>query len=117
MPHIYVLELSGGHYFIGRCEDSEDLNQKLDDHFLGKAEMLDKLKVPLKNVVMRVDKLIRNIHPKGETDCYMEYVRLYGMRYTHTNLWCYRCGHPGHYKKNCQSRWHANDFEIEEEED
>ena len=38
MPHIYILELAEGHYFIGRCEDSEDINEKVDDHLLGKTK-------------------------------------------------------------------------------
>lgn len=114
MPHMYILELAEANYFIGRCEDSEDLNEKLDNHFLGKEEMLDRFNKTVTLPVVRVDKFIRNITPKGETDCLLAYILLYGMLKVHTNLYCYRCGHVGHYKKNCLSRWHKNDFEIDD---
>ena len=110
MPHIYVLELAGGHYFIGRCEDSEDINEKIDDHLLGKTKDQYTEKYPVK----RVDKIVRDVTPEGEIQCYISYVQIYGMLNIHTDLRCYRCGHRGHYKKNCQSRWHANDYEIDD---
>jgi hypothetical protein len=114
MPHIYVLELTEKNYFIGRCEDSEDLNEKLDNHFLGKEEMLDRFKKSITFPVVKVDKIIRDITPKGETDCILAYIELYGMLKVNTNLFCYRCGHVGHYKRNCVARWHKNDFELED---
>lgn len=110
MPHIYIFELRGGHYFIGRCEDSEDINEKLDDHLVGKTVDPHTTEHPIK----KIDKIIRNVTPEGEITCYMEYVRTYGPTNIHTDLRCYRCGRSGHYKKSCQTRWHANDFEIDD---
>ena len=114
MPHMYVLELTEKNYFIGRCEDSEDLNEKLDNHFLGKEEMLDRFNKQITLPVVKVDKIIRDITPKGETDCILAYILIYGMLKVNTNLYCYRCGRVGHYKRNCLARWHRNDFEIED---
>jgi hypothetical protein len=113
MPHVYVLELAEGHYFIGRCEDSEDINEKIDDHLLGKTRDPHTDKYPVK----RVDKIVRDVTPEGEIQCYTHYFQMYGMLNIHTDLNCYRCGRPGHYKKTCRTRWHRNDFEIEDEVD
>jgi hypothetical protein len=107
MPHIYILELEGNRYFIGRCEDSEDINEKIDDILLGKVKITA-------YAVKRADKIVRDVMPSDETDCYYTYVKLYGIENVFTDLRCYRCGRPGHYKKNCFTRWHANDFEIED---
>jgi hypothetical protein len=67
--------------------------------------------------VKRVDKIIRDVTPEGEIQCYMQYFQMYGMLNIHTDLNCYRCGRPGHYKKTCRTRWHRNDFEIEDDVD
>lgn len=101
MPHIFILELAEGQYFVGRLDESTELGpvrNKWTDMY------------PIK----RIDKIIRDVSPSGEIDTLVYYMTKYGHTNVHTDLLCYRCGRQGHYKKVCRTRWHANDFEIED---
>jgi hypothetical protein len=101
MPHIYILELAEGHYFIGRIDDDTELG-------------------PISNQwtelypIQRIDKIVRNITPSGEIDMLLYYMTRYGGTNVHTDLLCYRCGRQGHYQKVCKTRWHISDYEIED---
>lgn len=107
MPHLYVLKLENGHFYIGR---TDDIPKEWMKHIMGQASRWTQTMKPV-----RIESTVINVTPYGELACLNNYYKLYGAEYVHTDeLLCYRCGHGGHYSKTCQSSWHKNGFNIDE---
>ena len=128
--NIYVLELRGGRYYIGK---SDDPKARLTQHLSGTGSAWTRKYKPIKIV-----KTIKNASPFAEDQVTKEYMSKYGIEkvrggsYANIELddfqvqmleteirgatdKCIRCGRSGHFIDNCYARTDVNGNSLDEE--
>lgn len=116
MEELYVLQLQGGKYYIGKTSDFE---RRYREHKSGCGSSWTSLHKPVKVIELRT---LKDEYDENNTT--KEYMKRYGIdnvrggSYTQTNLpenfksaiqseirgntnACFKCGESGHYAKDC----------------
>ena len=108
---VYVLKLSGGHYYIGH---SENMKKRIDDHFHKRGSTWTRL-----HDVLTVIEIIPGADKIEETNKTLIYMKKYGVDKVRGSRWCqielrgvpqeleekytcYGCGGEDHMINNCQ---------------
>jgi predicted GIY-YIG superfamily endonuclease len=130
--NVYALKLKNGKYYVGK---SDNIEQRLQDHFSGSGSAWTREHKPLK--VMEVRKNVSRFEEDKMTKEYMEKYGIDNVRggaYTQIELpeesveclqreirgttdVCFRCNRPGHWASQCWARtievWGCNYCDAE----
>jgi predicted GIY-YIG superfamily endonuclease len=133
MPiNVYVLELEGGNYYVGKAED---VNARFQEHMNKRGSAWTRLHTPL-----RIAEIRSGVHELEEDKVTKEYMLKYGIdkvrggSYVLVDLddfqvdalrrefWsatdcCNRCGRKGHFVNACRATTFVSGEKIDEEDD